>query len=87
MRNTLITILVGLSFVLALGAWTRERCKPPVVIEKKVPMSVRETQEFLNDQGHSRYKCKVDGIPGPETFKALDNWLNDQHYKESTYGK
>ncbi len=54
-----------------------------VVIEKRVPMSIRELQAFLCEAGHSRYKCAIDGKWGKQTAKALDNWLCDRYYKES----
>ena len=50
---------------------------------EKVPMSVRELQTFLNEAGHSRYACEIDGKMGKETQKAWDNYICDQYAKES----
>ncbi len=44
-------------------------------------MSVRELQAFLNDKGHSRYACGVDGRMGKETQRAWDNWIMDRYAK------
>ena len=45
---------------------------------EKVPMSIRELQTFLNEAGHSRYKCDVDGKMGPKTLKAWSNYICDR---------
>lgn len=47
-----------------------------------VIMSIRELQQALNDKGHSRYKCEVDGRMGKETLKAWDNWICDRQAKK-----
>jgi hypothetical protein len=59
-----------------------------ITAPKREIMSIRELQQALNDLGHSRYYCgEVDGIWGSKTAKALDNFICDRNYKESTYGK
>lgn len=41
-------------------------------------MSIRELQQALNDKGHSRYKCEIDGRMGPQTLKAWNNYICDR---------
>ena len=89
MKNAIIYILVIACGCLALYS------QRPVALAKSVTkvevqkeiMSIRELQQALNDKGHSRYKCKVDGKWGGETAQALENYICDREYKESTYGK
>ncbi len=84
MKNLLITILIGATILLFAAYKQKAQARPIIkIVPQKVPMSVRELQTFLNAQGHPRYHCKIDGKPGPETFKALDNWLCDDAYKRS----
>ena len=45
-------------------------------------MSIRELQQALNAQGHSRYDCEVDGKWGPETAQALENYICDRYAKK-----
>lgn len=45
---------------------------------ERVIMSIRELQAALNAREHSRYKCEVDGKWGPQTAKALDNYICDR---------
>ena len=78
MKNLIIYILViicGCLYLLYAGATVRD--DHPAVI-KEVPMSIANLQSFLNRQGHSRYRCTVDGKYGPETAQALENWLCDR---------
>ena len=91
MKNAIIYILFIVCGCLVIHVWAnwgREAPSSPVqaiTTPDKQIMSIREMQTFLNAQGHSRYKCKVDGKWGPETAKALDNFICDRNYKESTY--
>ncbi len=82
MKNTIITILVGLLFIMLVGEYCRQA--HTVSMTQKAPMSVRELQTFLNDQPDpwKRYVCKVDGIWGKETETALENYLCDKNAKE-----
>jgi len=77
-RILAIIILVLCAFVVWAG---REAEPAPVfkIVPQKVPMSVRELQTFLNEQGHVRYKCKVDGRMGKETQTAWDNYICDRY--------
>ena len=85
MKNAIIYILVIVCGSLALYS------QRPVALAKSVTkvevqkeiMSIRELQQALNDKGHSRYKCKVDGKWGSETAQALENYICDREYKES----
>lgn len=66
-----------------LSIFVYARLRPATPIIKVVPqkeiMSIREQQQFLNSQNHSRYYCgEIDGIPGPKLFKAIDNWTCDR---------
>ena len=90
MKNAIIYILFIVCGCLVIHVWAnwgREAHGSPArttTAPVKQIMSIRETQTALNAQGHSRYKCKVDGKWGPETAKALDNYICDRNYKEST---
>lgn len=82
------TTIIGMAIIILAG-WFCSRYAPgPVVkiVKVREVMTVRETQQFLNSLDHSRYRCSVDGIYGPETEQAIENYKCDQHYKESTYG-
>ena len=88
MKNAIIYILLIVSASLSICVWAnsvKEDARSPVevVIEKRVPMSIRELQRFLCEAGHSRYKCEIDGKWGNETAIALDNYICDRYYKES----
>ena len=91
MKNAIIYIMFiicGCLVIYVWANWGREAPSSLASIQTtpvKQIMSIRETQTALNAQGHSRYKCKVDGKWGPETAKALDNYICDRNYKESTY--
>ena len=76
-------VILFLLAICAFGSILHYYCKESeiIIIEKKVPMSVRDLQEFLNEQGHSRYECEVDGVFGRETNQALENYLCDQYAK------
>ena len=85
--NTLIVLAIGLGIVYTIALKCKVAHAKPVVkvVVQKEIMSIRELQQALNDKGHSRYKCKVDGKWGGETTQALDNYICDREYKESTY--
>ena len=68
-------VIVSL-LILRAGATAREGHPAPIV--KEVPMSIANLQSYLNRQGHSRYRCTVDGKYGPETAQALENYLCDR---------
>ena len=95
MKSTICTLIVGIMAVIMIGMYCHIAHSTPLrathspaqttAAPVKQIMSIRETQTALNAQGHSRYKCKVDGKWGPETAKALDNFICDRNYKESTY--
>lgn len=91
MKNAIIYIMFIVCGCLSLHVWAnmgREAPSSPVeqrTTPDKQIMSIRELQQALNAQGHSRYYCEVDGKWGPETAKALDNYICDRNYKESTY--
>ena len=100
MKNGAYIIIVALVFAVAFGITIGKlQSKYPANMGREAPsslasiqttpvkqiMSIRETQTALNAIGHSRYKCKVDGKWGPETAKALENFICDRNYKESTY--
>ncbi len=87
--KTVRTIILGLLFVFLIAWNTKLKCdavepKVKIVVQKEI-MSIRELQTFLNEQGHSRYTCAIDGKMGKETLRAWSNYINDRYYKESTY--
>ena len=85
------TTILGICIVMAIGLYCNmahkatDRPQEAITVVKRGIMSIRELQTFLNEKGHSRYACKVDGKMGKETQRAWDNWICDRHYKESTY--
>ena len=95
MKHTIITVIVGLMAVVIIGMYCQFAHQTPLratdspasvqTTPVRVIMSVRELQAALNAKGHSRYTCEVDGKWGSETAKALDNFICDRNYKESTY--
>ncbi len=91
MKNTLIYIMFIVLGCCGVYIWANEIRKAnsspaqTTTTTVKRIMSIRELQQALNAQGHSRYSCEVDGCWGPETAKALENYCNDRNYKESTY--
>ena len=92
MKNAIIYILFIVCGCLVIHVWAnvgREAHGSPtggLTTPVKQIMSIRETQTALNAIGHPRYYCgEVDGKPGPLYFKALDNYICDRNYKESTY--
>ena len=89
MKNLAIYILlIIIGSLLLLSQRPQKASSSPVSVQtapKHGIMSIRELQQALNDKGHSRYKCEVDGKWGPETAKALENYICDRNYKESTY--
>ena len=85
MKNAIIYIMFIALGCCCIYIWANEGREAPrspvktITAEKRVIMSIREMQTFLNAQGHSRYYCgEVDGIPGPKLFKAIDNWVCDR---------
>ena len=86
-----ITLFIGIGLICTVayyGEQSMEAHTPPETAcetrtVEKVPMSVRELQTFLNEAGHSRYACEIDGKMGKETQKAWDNYICDQYAKES----
>lgn len=86
--KTALTTVIGIMFVIIVGMY----CKiahmstfvapdsPPAIITapELAIMSIRELQTALNAQGHSRYKCEVDGKMGKETLKAWSNYICDR---------
>lgn len=92
MKSAIIYILIIVLGCCCIYIWAnvgREAPSSPVqtrTAPEQEIMSIREMQTFLNVQGHSRYACEVDGKWGPETARALENYICDRNYKESTYG-
>ncbi len=87
LQGFIIYMLITVSGVLGLLCYVKTglgREARPVYVTKEVkkPMSIRELQTFLNDQGHPRYRCEIDGKYGRETGQALDNWLCDEQAKK-----
>ena len=83
----MLIISLGVGALYCAYKGLTHNCPEPQTVVVKEIMSIREQQTFLNAQGHSRYDCgEVDGKPGPLLFKALDNYICDRNYKESTYG-
>ena len=89
MKGLIYSTIIGLLFCICTAWVCREAHAKPIIKTVKVPMSITELQTFLNEQHDpwGRYECKIDGKYGQETAKALDNYLCDQNYKRSTYGK
>jgi hypothetical protein len=79
----LIVVVGVLGLLLASPHVPAKATDSPVetIKEIKVPMSVRELQTFLNEAGHPRYACKIDGKMGGETQRAWDNYICDQYAK------
>ena len=78
------TTLLGIACVIIIGLFCYQAHQPHVIkiVVRKEIMSIREQQEFLNSQNHSRYDCgPVDGKPGPKLYKALDNYICDRQAK------
>ena len=77
------TTLLGITCVIVLGLFCYQADHQVIkIVPQKEIMSIREQQEFLNSQNHSRYDCgPVDGKPGPLLFKALDNYICDRQAK------
>lgn len=84
MKNLTIYVLFILCGVLFLAYMGKEAPVQTIVVEKPVPMSIRELQTFLNEQDDpwKRYVCSVDSVYGRETERALENWLCDSNAKK-----
>lgn len=85
MIKGLMIVLVFTAILCFVVAMTHPRPyfsphSPPTAItapEQQI-MSIRELQTALNAQGHSRYKCEIDGRMGKETLKAWSNFICDR---------
>ena len=87
MKGLIYTTIIGLCFVFAVGAYTKERCKPLQVVEKEVPMSIIESQQKLIELGFTEAlvdgqwkKVKADGIDGPIWRQALNDYYASKHF-------
>ena len=84
MKNATIYIMFILLGCCCIYIWAdegREAPRSPVSVQtapEQQVMSIRELQTFLNEKGHSRYKCEIDGRIGPETLKAWSNYICDR---------
>jgi hypothetical protein len=87
MKTALIIFIGIVLIVLAAGLNAPDVIyveNPEKIIKVPTPMSVKDLQIFLNNQKDpwGRYKCKIDGKLGPETFQALENYLCDEAYAQ-----
>ena len=90
-----ITINIIVTAILCIFVWYlsgMEASQVPVKVPDRPPsvqtaperviMSIRELQTALNEKGHSRYSCEVDGRMGKETLKAWSNWICDRQARK-----
>ena len=82
--DQLPTKMIALLIVILIGYWCQQAHTAPdspvqaITTSQPVIMSIRQLQQALNDKGHSRYACEIDGRMGKETLKAWSNYICDR---------
>lgn len=88
--GTILTVLVGLSFVVGVGVYcSRSTVKTPTIIYIQDPIpSQREIQQRLKDLDKPRYDPNgIDGHIGTDSRTAWDNYTKDQYAKRAIEGE
>lgn len=86
--KTAFTTIIGILIVIVIGWYCQQAHTapqtPPETLSASEPviMSIRELQQALNEKGHSRYKCEIDGRMGKETLRAWSNYICDRQAKK-----